>query len=111
MGRAGGHIRKHSSRRHDPLAARLEGNLTFEDVEALLRSAVDMRGRPAARGHDGFPQGVLAVGVLTGRQEAVHVTDDGDGAAFGACPDSGIHTYSLLFGWQSPYSFDLLPKE
>ncbi len=30
----------------------------------------------------GFPHGVLAARVLAGRQEAVHVADDGDGAAF-----------------------------
>ena len=30
---------------------------------------------------DGFAQGVVAVRVVAGRQEAVHVTDDGDGAS------------------------------
>ena len=73
-----------------------EGDLAFEDVEALFLPAVDVRGWPAARRHDGFPQGVLAVGVLAGRQEAVHVADDGDGAAFAGLFDTNRWLLSIV---------------
>jgi len=33
--------------------------------------------------YERFKEGIFAVRVLAGRQEAVHVPDDGDGAAFG----------------------------
>jgi hypothetical protein len=51
---------------------------------------MDVRGRTAARRHDGFPQGVLAVRALAGRQEAVNVAYDGHGAALGRGVDDGI---------------------
>jgi hypothetical protein len=42
---------------------------------------VDVRWGTAARTHEHFNEGILAVGVLAGRQEAVYVADEGDGAA------------------------------
>src|SRR5205814_3335239 len=53
-----------------------------------LLPAVDVRGRTAARRHGSFPQCVLAVGVLSCGEEAVHVADDGDGATFAKFPQS-----------------------
>jgi hypothetical protein len=67
----------------------VEGDLAFEDVETLLLPAVDVRRRSAARRHEGFPQSVLAVRVFAGRQEAVHVADDGDGASVTGLADHG----------------------
>jgi hypothetical protein len=84
--------------RHDPLADDGEGDLAFQDVEALLLPAVDVRGRTAARRDKSLPQGVLAVGVVAGRQEAVHVTDDGDGAPLGRAVDDGIAGHASFLG-------------
>ena len=62
-----------------PFSANQDGDLAFEYVEAFFLPAVDVRRRTAARRHDGFPQGILAVRVLAGRQKPVYVADDSDG--------------------------------
>ena len=82
MRRADRHVGEHPRRRHDSFIADLDNDLAFENVESFFFPTVDVRGWAAARRHDCFPQGVLAVDVLPGRQEAVHVADDGDGPAF-----------------------------
>jgi len=43
---------------------------------------MNVQGWPAARWHDGFPQGVLAVRVVAGRKKTIHIADDGDGVAY-----------------------------
>jgi hypothetical protein len=83
MQRADRHVGKHARRRHDPFLADVTRDLAFEDVEPFFFAAVDVWRWSAARRNDGFPNCVLAVRVLAGRQEAVHVADDGDGATFG----------------------------
>src|SRR5262249_24492411 len=95
-GRADRHVGEHPRRRHDPLAVDREGDLAFEDVEAFLLPAVDMRWGTAARTHERFNEGILAVGVLAGRQEAVHVADEGDGAALLGDSDNWFHWIGLL---------------
>jgi hypothetical protein len=82
----------------DPLAVDRERDLAFEDAEAFLLPAVDVWGRSAAWTHDRLKQGVFPVGVLASRQESVHVTDDGDGAALRRGVDGGTaaHVVSLL---------------
>jgi hypothetical protein len=90
-----------------------EGDLAVEDVEAFLLPAMDMRWRPAARRYDGFPEGVLAVRVFAGRQEAVHVADDGDGATFGGLADdgSGSAAHRFLLHEGGPVLLDKDPGE
>ena len=51
---------------------------------------------PAAGRNDCFKQGVLAAGVLAGGQEAVNVTNDGDGATLAGCSDDGGVMLTLL---------------
>jgi hypothetical protein len=80
-------------RRHDPFVSDVEGDFALEDVEALLFSAVDVRGRTAVRGHNRLPQRVLAISVLAGRQKPVYVTYDSNGAAFIAFPDGWLMSH------------------
>src|SRR6516165_11496437 len=44
----------------------------------------------------GINEGILAVGVLAGRQEAVHVADEGDGAALLGVSDNWLHSVGFL---------------
>src|SRR6516165_4000535 len=44
----------------------------------------------------GINEGILAVGVLAGRQEAVHVADEGDGAALLGVSDNWLHLIGFL---------------
>src|SRR5262249_51818097 len=94
--RADRHVGEHPRRRHDPLAVDRERDLAFEDVKAFLLPAVDVRGRSAAWTHERFKDGVLTVRVLAGRQEAVHITNDSDGAAFAGFRDDGSCHVRLL---------------
>src|SRR5579885_268580 len=64
MGRADRHVGEHPGAGDEPLVANDKGDLAFEDVEAFLLTAVDVRGWPAAGTNEGFKQGVLATGVL-----------------------------------------------
>src|SRR5438046_1566340 len=64
MGRPDRHVCEHPGTRYQTLLANRERDLAFEDVEALLLPAVDVWRWTAARKHDRFPQGVLAVGVV-----------------------------------------------
>jgi hypothetical protein len=110
MGRADRHVGEHPGAGHEALVAHREGDLAFEDEEALLLPAVDVRRRPAARRHDGFPQGVLAVRVVAGRQKAVHVPDDGDGAALAGLIDKkpcrvAHRVFSSYFAGNFPTNF------
>jgi hypothetical protein len=57
---------------------------------------VDVRWGTAARTHERFNEGILAVGVLAGRQETVDVADEGDGAALLGDSDNGLHSIGLL---------------
>ena len=41
-----------------------------------------MRWRSTARRHYGFPHGILAVGIIAGRQEAINVANHGDGVHY-----------------------------
>src|SRR5262249_37810644 len=68
---------------------------------ALLLPAVDVRGRTAAWPHERFKQGVRAVGVLAGRQETVHVADDGYGATLGGLTDGRVHSALAPFTSQA----------
>jgi hypothetical protein len=53
---------------------------------------------PAARRHEGFPQCVFTVRVVAGRQEAIYVADDSDGAALGGVSNGGwCHVYPPHF--------------
>src|SRR5262245_34716577 len=63
--RADWHVGERSGAGNEALLANREGDLAFEDVEAFLLPAVDVWRRTAARGHDGFPHGVLTAGVLS----------------------------------------------
>src|SRR5262249_9676917 len=63
---------------------------------AFLLPAVDVRWGTAARTHERFNEGILAVGVLAGRQEAVHVADEGDGAALLGGSDNWLHWIGFL---------------
>ena len=65
------HVGERPGPGHEPLAAKLEGNLTFDHLEAFLFSTVDVRRWPAARRHDRLPQGVVAIGILAHGKEAV----------------------------------------
>lgn len=98
------HVGERPRPRYDPLAAYRERALAFEDVESLL-PAVDVRGRFAPWAHHRFKQGVLAVGVVAGRQESVHVADDGDGAAWRRDVDGGIAVH-----FRSPTSLLASPR-
>src|SRR5262249_34060150 len=80
----------------DPFAVDREGDLAFEDVEAFLLPAVDVRWRTAARWNERFPQGVLSVRVVARDEEAVHVPDDGDGAAFGGLAQRWLAVHLLI---------------
>src|SRR5713101_4780687 len=82
MRRSGRHVGEHPGAGHEAIIANRESDLAFKDVKAFFFPAVDVWERPAAWRNDGFPQGVLAVRVLAGRQEAVHVANNGNGAAF-----------------------------
>ena len=54
---------------------------------------------PAAGRNEFFKQGVLAAAVLAGGQEAVNVTNDGDGATLaGFSDDGGVMLTSLCWG-------------
>jgi hypothetical protein len=82
---------------HEALVTDEESDLAFEDVESFFLPAVVVRGRPAARRHDSFPQGVLAVGVVPHGQEAVDVPDHGDHAAFaGPLEHGSSHSVHIL---------------
>jgi hypothetical protein len=70
----------------------MQGDFAFEDLKTLFLSAVDVCGRPAARRNESLPQGIPAVGIFAGGQEAVDIADDGDGAAFGGLPDGRVHS-------------------
>src|SRR5262249_52786654 len=72
------------------------GDLAVEDVDAFVLPAVDVRWGIAARTHERFNQGILAVGVLAGRQEAVHVADEGDSAALLGGSDNWLHSIGFL---------------
>lgn len=97
MRRPNRHVGEHPGAGHEALLANRERDLAFEDVEAFLLPAVNVRRWPAARWHEGFPQGVFAVGVVAGRQEAVHVADHGDGAAITGFSDEGLcHNASFI---------------
>src|SRR5262249_52018293 len=96
VGRADRHVGEHARRRDHPLAVDRERDLAFEDVEAFLLPAVDVRWGTAARTHERFKEGILAVGVLAGRQEAVHVADEGDGAALLGGSDNWLHWIGFL---------------
>src|SRR5207249_2190796 len=96
MRRPDRHIYEHPGAGNESLFANREGDLAFQNVESLFLPAVDVRRRTAARRHDGFPKSVLAVGVVASCQETVHVTDDGDGAAFGGLSDDGLFHFRLL---------------
>src|SRR5581483_884980 len=82
----------------DPLVFDRERDLAFEDVEAFFLPAVDVRWGTAARTHERFNEGIIAVGVLASRQEAIHVAHDGDGAAFGRAVDDGIAAHPSFLG-------------
>src|SRR5262249_18306804 len=84
--RADRHVGEPAGAQQDALAIDRKRDLAVKDVEPLLLTAVHVRGRTAARRHDRLPQGVLAVRVLAGREEAVHVADDRDGAAVAEGP-------------------------
>jgi len=97
MRRSDRHVGEHSGAGHEVLVTYREGDLAFQNVKALFFSAVDVRGWSPTERHDGFPKGVLAVGVLAGRQEAVHIADDGNGPAFPLLLDDGFgHVVSLI---------------
>src|SRR5262249_13199473 len=90
------HVGEHPGLRHDPLAVDRVSDFAFEDVEAFLLPAVDVQWGTAAWTHERFKEGVPAVGVLAGRQETVHVTDDANGAALGCVSDDGLGHGRLL---------------
>src|SRR5262249_26269181 len=75
------HVGEHPGAGDEPLVANEKGDLAFEDVETSLFTAVDMRWGTTAGSDDGLKQSILAVRVLPGRQEAVHVADNGDRSA------------------------------
>lgn len=92
------HVGKHSRRGDDLLVAHAKGDFTFQDVEAFLFSAMDMRWWTAAWRHNRLPQGVFAVHVLAHCKEATHVADDSDGSAFTGFLRSLHHVYLLRNG-------------
>src|SRR5947209_5121336 len=63
-------------------------------VKQLL---IDLRGRPTTGRNACFKQGVVAAGVLASGQEAVNVTNDGDGSALAGFIDkkSGRTAHSV----------------
>src|SRR5262249_35998112 len=67
------HVGESPGAGNEAVIADLEGDLALKDVEALLLSAVDVRGRSAARSGGCFKQGVLAAGVLACGQESVNI--------------------------------------
>lgn len=76
------HVSEHPRCGNDTLLVNHECDFAFENVEAFFFPAMNMRWRSAARRNDGFPHGIFAIGFISGHQEAVHVTDNGNGAAF-----------------------------
>src|SRR5262249_11398280 len=85
------HVGEHPGAGDDTLVADLEGNLSFDDVEALFLSGVKVRRWPAAWRHNGFKLGIFAIGVLAGCHEAVHITNEGNGAALAGLADCRVH--------------------
>jgi hypothetical protein len=57
---------------------------------------VDVRWGTAARTHERVNEGILALGVLAGRQEAVRVADEGDGATLLGVSDNWLHLIGFL---------------
>src|SRR5262249_7513521 len=96
MRRSDRHVGKHPGAGHQAFVANRESDLTVEDVESFFLSAVNVRGWTAPWRNNGFQQGILAVRVLAGRQKAVHVADDGQGAAFPLLLDDGLCHVRLL---------------
>ena len=89
MQRADWHVREGSRLGHDALAIDSEGDFAFENVEGFFFAAMGM-GRGAAAGRDDrFPHGVIVVGFCAGGEEAVDVSDDGDGFAFDGWAEGG----------------------
>ena len=77
-----GHVQKRALAGNKAVVAKLKCHLALEDEERLLFATMNMRRRTAARWHNGFEGGVLAVCVFAGGKETVHVADNPDPATF-----------------------------
>ena len=67
-----------------------DADFALENIEALLFPAMHVWRRAASRRHDGFPKGVLAIGLFAGRQQPLDIAHDTDCASFTNLPDGWL---------------------